>query len=227
MSIFSSIFETVGTMGPQDFITCIGSALAAGLILAGLYMFRNRHTDSMAVTIALLPAIVSVVIMAVSGDIGAGIAVAGAFSLVRFRSAPGSARDIAAIFIAMAAGLLIGMGFIAYALLFSVIIGLVFFALNAANFGGKASGDCEKTLRITIPEDLDYNSEIDSVIGEYTVSHELTSVRSVNMGSMFKLTYKVSLKDPSKQKEFIDRIRVRNGNLEVALMHQEAERNGL
>ena len=227
MSIFDSVISTTESLGPQGFLICIGAALAAGMLLSGLYIIRNRHTDSYAVTVAVLPAIVSVVIMAVSGDIGAGIAVAGAFSLVRFRSAPGSAREIAVLFLAMASGLLCGMGYIAYALLFAGIVGTVLFALTTFNFGGVREDAAERVVRITIPEDLDYNSEIESVIGEYASEYELTSVRSVNMGSMFRLTYRVSLKDLSKQKEFIDRVRVRNGNLEVAVLRQETEHTGL
>lgn len=134
MSIFDSIIETAGTLGPQEFLISIGSALVAGLLLSGLYIFRNRHSGSFAVTVVCLPAIVSAIIMAVSGNIGAGIAVAGAFSLVRFRSAPGSAKEIAVLFVAMAAGLLCGMGYIAYALLFTVIVGVVFFALTTFDF---------------------------------------------------------------------------------------------
>ncbi len=226
-SIFDSIFSTVDTMGPQEFLICIIAALLAGFLISGLYMFRNTHSTSFAMTIALLPAVVCVVIMAVSGDIGAGIAVAGAFSLVRFRSAPGSAKEIVVIFVSMACGLLIGMGFIAYALLFAVIIGLVFFALSTLNYGATKVSEGARKVNITIPEDLDYNSEIENILAEYTTEYELIKVRSVNMGSMFKLSYRVTMKDPAQTKEFIDRIRVRNGNLEVAVLREETEKIGL
>ena len=139
MSIFDNIIEAAGSVGPQEFLLCIASALVSGLILSGLYMYRNRHSGSYAVTVVCLPAIVSAIIMAVSGNIGAGIAVAGAFSLVRFRSAPGSAKEIAVLFLAMASGLLCGMGYIAYALLFAVSVGLIFFILTAMDFGGRIS----------------------------------------------------------------------------------------
>ena len=227
MGIFDSLFESVDSMGPQEFIICIAAALLAGFMISGIYIFRNKHSDSFAITVAVLPAVVCVVIMAVSGDIGAGIAVAGAFSLVRFRSAPGSAKEIVVIFLAMASGLLIGMGFLAYAMVFAVIIGLVIFALTSVDFGKLKSHQTDKVLRITIPEDLDYGSELEEVIGQYTTAHELTSVKSVNMGSMFRLTYSVTLKDENAQKQFIDDLRVRNGNLEVAILKNEERTSGL
>ena len=226
-SIFDSLFNSVDSMGPQEFIICVAAALAIGFVISAIYMFRNNYSKSFALTIAILPAIVAVVIMVVSGDIGAGIAVAGAFSLVRFRSAPGSAKEIVIIFLAMATGLLIGMGFLAYAAIFAVIIGLVILVCNTMKFTEKKPEQAEKVLRVTIPEDLDYSSDIDSVIDEYTSSMELVSVKTVNMGSMFKLTYNITLKDPSKQKELMDKIRVRNGNLEVALMRRDLVESNL
>ncbi len=226
-SIFDSLFDSVDSMGPQEFIICVAVALAIGAVISVIYMFRNNYSKSFALTIAILPAIVAVVIMVVSGDIGAGIAVAGAFSLVRFRSAPGSAKEIVIIFLAMATGLLIGMGFIAYAAIFAAIIGLVILVCNTMKFTERKTEQAEKVLRITIPEDLDYTSDIDSVIDEYSSSMELVSVKTVNMGSMFKLTYNVTLKDLSKQKELIDKIRVRNGNLEVALMRRDTVESNL
>lgn len=226
-SIFDSLFSSVDTMGPQEFIICIGFALLIGFVIAGIYMFRNNYSNSFALTIALLPAIVCVVIMVVSGDIGAGIAVAGAFSLVRFRSAPGSAKEIVVIFLAMATGLLVGMGLLAYAGVFAVVICLVILASNLVKFGEKRVKNVDKVIRVTVPEDLDYNSEIDELIQEYTSEMELVSVKSVNMGSMFKLTYNVTLLDESKQRELIDKIRVRNGNLEVAVMRREMTKPGL
>ena len=227
MSIFDNIIEAAGSVGPQEFLLCIASALVSGLILSGLYMYRNRHSGSYAVTVVCLPAIVSAIIMAVSGNIGAGIAVAGAFSLVRFRSAPGSAKEIAVLFLAMASGLLCGMGYIAYALLFAVSVGLIFFTLTAIDFGGKREKNEERIVKIVIPEDVDYVTEIEPVLDDYTVSHELISVRSANMGSMYKLKYKVTMKDLAQQKELIDKVRVRNGNLEVAVIREETEHQGL
>ena len=226
-SIFDSIFASADTMGPQEFMICIASALVMGFVISGIYMFRNRHSESFALTVALLPAIVCVVIMAVSGDIGAGIAVAGAFSLVRFRSAPGSAKEIAVIFLSMAVGLLVGMGFVAYAVIFGAVLCLVMLACTSAGFGGSKGDSDGRIVKVTVPEDLDYNSEIDSLIEDYTRSSELVEVKSANMGSMFRLTYRVVMKDPSQQRELIDKIRVRNGNLEVAVLREDTVRSGL
>lgn len=225
--IFDSIINTAESIGPVEFLICIGSAIVMGFAISLIYIYKNNHSDSFALTIALLPTIVAVVIMVVSGDIGAGIAIAGAFSLVRFRSAPASAKEIAIIFMAMATGLLIGMGFLAYAALFAAIVCLVIIAATSVNFGKPRTNTADKEIRITIPEDLDYNSEIDSLLEEYTSSCELLSVKTTNMGSMFRLRYKVTLKDESQQKELIDKIRVRNGNLEVAILRQDMQTGGL
>ena len=227
MSIFDSIFATTGSVGPQEFLISMVSALVAGMILSGLYIIRNRHTDSYAITVACIPPIVAVVIMAVSGNIGAGIAVAGAFSLVRFRSAPGSAKEMAVIFLSMASGLLCGMGYIAYALIFAVFVGLVFFILTTFNYGGGGKNRADRIVKVTVPEDMDYGSEIEPVLDDYTSSYELVSVKSVNMGSMLKLKYKATMNDLSKQKEFIDKVRVRNRNLEVAVLREETDTKGL
>ena len=220
--IFDSIISTVDSIGPLEFLICIGSALIMGFAISLIYIYRNKHSDSFALTVALLPTIVAVVIMVVSGDIGAGIAIAGAFSLVRFRSAPASAKEIAIIFMAMATGLLIGMGFLAYAALFAAIVCMVILAATSVNFGKPRTSDMDKEIRITIPEDLDYNSEIDTLLAEYTSSCELLSVKTTNMGSMFKLNYDVVLKDASREKEMLDMIRTRNGNLEIAISNQDS-----
>jgi len=223
IDLFASIFDSVETMGPLEFLACVGAALVIGFATSAIYAYKNEHTTGFALTIGVLPAIVAVVIMVVSGDIGAGIAVAGAFSLVRFRSAPGTAKEIVVIFLAMASGLLIGMGFIAYAAIFAAIICAVM--LLFSNFGPKMGlkNASDKIVKVTVPEDLDYSTEIDGVLEKFTDKMSLVSVKSVNMGSMFRLTYRVTLKDPSRQKDLIDQIRVRNGNLEVAVMQEETD----
>jgi uncharacterized membrane protein YhiD involved in acid resistance len=224
--IFASIFDTVSGMGPVEFLTCVGSALAIGFAISAIYSFRNKHSKGFALTIGVLPAIVSVVIMAVSGDIGAGIAVAGAFSLVRFRSAPGSAKEIAVIFLAMACGLLIGMGLVAYSAIFAAIVCAVILMFSV--FRKEADGSETKMVKITVPEDLDFTTEIDPIISECTESMELVEVKSVNMGSMFRLTYDVRFREDADQKAMIDKVRIRNGNLEVAVVRKDfAESRGL
>ena len=167
-------------------------------------------------SLAMLPAIVCLVVMMVSGSIGAGVAVAGTFSLVRFRSAAGSAREICAVFLVMAVGIACGMGYIGYALLFTLIMSTVLLLYNRCGFGLAKNAELNKTLRITIPEDLDYGGVFDDIFEEYTSSHTLQSVKTTNMGSLFKLTYDLTLKRPGCEKAFIDALRCRNGNLEIS-----------
>ena len=224
--LFQGLFDTnsISNINFTDFFLCIGCSLLVGLILAFGYMYRSRYTRSFILTLALLPAIVCVIIMMVNGNVGAGVAVAGAFSLVRFRSAPGSAREIGAIFIAMGAGLIAGMGYLAYAVLFSLILGLITMLYTAIRFGDRRR---YKTLHITIPEGLDYTGVFDPVLQEYTSEYTLTQVKTTNMGSLFKLTYDLILRDPSKEKKFIDELRCRNGNLEISVSYQETVAAGL
>ena len=158
--------------------------------------------------------------MMVNGNVGAGVAVAGAFSLVRFRSVPGTAKEIGTLFLAMGAGLIAGMGYLAYALLFAVIMCTIFVICNRLDFGSRKNAAVYKTVSITIPEDLDYSCVFDDVFAEYTRSSELVRVKTTNMGSMFRLTYDISLKDITKEKEFVDKLRCRNGNLEITVSKQ-------
>ena len=202
------------------FLLCMLFALISGLIMAFGYTVKNRYTKSFVLTIALLPAIVCVVIMVVNGNIGAGIAVMGAFSLIRFRSAPGTAKEIIMIFSAMGAGLLAGMGSLIISVIFSVILTLIFILYNCLTLG-KGGREKFKVLTVTIPEDLDYSEIFDDIFAEYTSSHELIKVKTTNMGSMFRLTYNVSLKDPKKEKAMIDMIRERNGNLDITVSVQD------
>lgn len=207
-----------------DFLICLAVALAAGAFLGFAYSFRGRATKSFIVTLALLPSAVGVVIMLVNGNLGAGVAVAGAFSLIRFRSSPGTAREIVSIFLAMCVGLAIGMGYVGYAVLFAVIMGAIFLILNIVGIWERRAPK-EKLLRITIPEDLNYTDVFEDLFNEYTTKHETVSVKTTNMGSMFKLTYHVTLKDLSREKQFIDELRCRNGNLEIALSDREESYN--
>ena len=229
--MFDSLFATSttttsGTIDVIPFVTCIAASLGLGLLLSLIYCYRNRHTKSFAVTLALLPAIVCVVIAMVNGNVGAGVAVAGAFSLVRFRSAPGSARDIAFIFLAMVVGLAAGMGYVGYALLTTVIIGGAYLLYQLVGLGGHRGGG-DRTLHITVPEDLDYTGLFDDVLARYTTYHELVNVKTTNMGSLYKLTYDIGLADLSASRAFIDELRCRNGNLEIALTQQVAGNEGL
>lgn len=221
-NLFRGIFDTdmtqVITLG--DFLLCVGCSLVIGLMMALAYSFRSRCTKSFTVTLAVLPAVVCVVIMMVNGNVGTGVAVAGAFSLVRFRSAPGTAREISALFVAMGAGLIAGMGYLGYGMLFAVIMCIAMILYNLLGFGAKKA-ESYKVLNITIPEDLDYSDVFAPVLKDYTRSYELVRVKTTNMGSMFRLTYELEMNRDADEKEMIDKLRCRNGNLEITVSRQE------
>ncbi len=222
-TFFQGIFDThyISVIELSDFLLCLGVSLVIGLMLAGCYMYRSRYTKSFVVTLALLPAVVCVVIMMVNGNVGAGVAVAGAFSLVRFRSVPGTAKEIGMLFLSMGAGLVAGMGYLGYAALFTVILGGATMLYSHVNLGKGKRADLHKVLGVTIPEDLDYSQVFDDIFDKYTTACELVKVKTTNMGSLFRLTYHITLKDVSKEKEMLDAIRCRNGNLEVSVSRQE------
>ena len=228
-NLFKGVFDSdiTAVISVTDFLLCLAVALVSGLLMALAYMYRTRYTKSFVVTLALLPAVVCVVIMMVNGNVGTGVAVAGAFSLVRFRSVPGTAKEICTLFLAMGAGLIAGMGYLGFSLLFAGIMCLVFVLYNRLDFGAKKNSAIFKTLTITIPEDLDYSGVFDDVFAEFTRSYDLVRVKSTNMGSMFKLTYNVMLRDATREKEMIDSIRCRNGNPEISVSKQETGGNEL
>lgn len=195
------------------FLICTAASLVLGIGLAFVSQFRARSTQSFAVTLAILPMVVQVVIMLVNGNIGAGVAVAGAFSLVRFRSAPGTAREIGVLFLGMAIGLATGMGYVGLAALTFVIVSTALLALTALRLGQKDAG--ERLLKITIPEDLDYEGLFDDLFVQYTTSHTLVRVKTSNMGTLYELEYRITLRSESIPKEFLDALRCRNGNLNI------------
>lgn len=222
-TIFGGIFDTQNTavITVSQFMLCLMVALLIGLLLAWVYTYRNRYTKSFLMTLAVLPAVVCVVIMMVNGNIGTGVAVAGAFSLVRFRSVPGTAKEIAAIFLAMCTGLIAGMGYLGYAVLFALVLSGVMLVYGRFDFGSSKNAAKYKVLHITIPEDLDYTGVFDEILSKYTVSHELVQVKTTNMGSLFRLTYNLELKGAEAEKEMIDKLRCRNGNLEISVSYKE------
>ena len=221
--LFKGLFDTDATtvIALGDFMLCLSISLIMGIILSACYAFRSRCTKSFLFTLALLPAVVCVVIMMVNGNIGTGVAVAGAFSLVRFRSAPGTAKEIGALFLAMGAGLIAGMGYLGYAVLFALLMGLVTIGYNAICFKGIGSANSAKTLTITIPEDLEYTDVFTDIFQKYTIKQELVRVKTTNMGSMYRLTYHITLKADANEKAMIDDLRCRNGNLEISVSPQE------
>lgn len=195
------------------FLICTAVSLVLGIAMALISMYRTKCSQSFAVTLAVLPAIVQIVIMLVNGNVGAGVAVAGAFSLVRFRSVPGTAREIGVIFLAMALGLATGMGYVVLAAVFFVIIAAGLFLLTKLGFGTRHTD--ERLLRITIPENLDYDGLFDDLFATYTTAHTLERVKTANMGTLYELQYRVTLRDAQVPKAFLDALRCRNGNLNI------------
>ncbi len=211
----SSVLDTIltGDITWEILLTCTATSLVLGVVCAIVFMFRNTYTKSFVITLALLPAIVQTVIMLVNGNLGTGVAVMGAFSLVRFRSVPGSAREICSLFLAMALGLATGMGYIGIAVFLAVVLNLVQVLLVLSKFGEGVSE--EKELKITIPESLDYTGIFDDIFVTHTRRAELMRVKTSNMGSLYELCYRVTLKNRNTEKQMIDEIRCRNGNLTI------------
>lgn len=197
----------------RAFLICTAVSLVLGVLTGMLCMFKNRCSQSFVLALAVLPAVVQVIIMLVNGNIGTGVAVAGTFGLVRFRSASGTAREISLIFLAMAIGLATGMGYVALAALLFLILAAFLLLLEVARFG--AGAENERSLKITIGEDLDYDGLFDDLFQTYTTSHELERVKTTNMGTLYELEYKVVLKDEHSTKSFLDALRCRNGNLNI------------
>lgn len=224
---FSSLFTVTGSMTLSAFLICVLAALALGVVMALVYTFRSTYTRSFVVTLALLPAIVCVVIMMVGGNLGAGVAVAGTFSLIRFRSVPGTAKEICAIFLSMAVGLACGMGYPVFAAVFAVLMCLVILLLTVLNFGGHKNTQLRKVLRITVPEDLDYTGVFDDLLSKYTSQAELIAVKTTNLGSLNRLTYALVLKKAGTEKALIDELRCRNGNLEISISVQTQDEREL
>lgn len=227
--MLSSIYSTDALLSSFDltsFLACLACAFACGIGLAVLYSIRSRHTLSFVCTLGVLPAIVAVVIGLVDGDVGAGVAVAGAFSLVRFRSIPGSAKDIGFVFLAMCVGLACGMGYLTLALLCTVLIGGAYTLFNVLG-EKRVVSNLERTLRITVPEDLDYTALFDDVLDKYVIKRTLMQVKSANMGSLYKLTYNVVLRATASERDMINDLRCRNGNMEVSLSFAEVTNNEL
>jgi hypothetical protein len=211
------------------FLICMLLAVILGLVQAYIYTIKNKYSKSFVTTLVLLPVAVCMIVLLVNNNLGVAVAVAGAFTLVRFRSVPGTGKEITAIFISMVTGVTLASWQtynIEYALLFTVIGSGLLLLLNTTNLLSKANKK-ELILKVTIPEMLNYTTIFEDLFEKYTSSYEKRAVKSVNMGSMFKVTYSVVLKDPKQEKEFIDDIRTRNGNLEVSLYEDSYMENTL
>ena len=223
--MFDSIYTSAVT--PVQFFLMAGVALAVGLLYAWIMSFRIRSTKRFFTVIALIPFVVSAVITFVNGNIGAGVAIGGAFALIRFRSAQGSADEIATILIAMGAGIAFGMGYLTYGVLILLCLAVLFLLLSLAPLFEHKSMSEDQLLKITIPESLEYNGTFDDIFAHYLKKVESTGVKTTGMGSMFRLSYKVQMKNPAEEKAFIDELRTKNGNLEISLLPYTEVQNQL
>ena len=223
--MFDSVYSSAVT--PAQFFLMSGAALVSGFVFSWIMSFHVRSTKRFFIVSTLIPFVVGAVITFVNGNIGAGVAIGGAFGLIRFRSAQGSADEIAAILAAMGSGIAFGMGYIAYGVIILIAMAVLFLALSRADVfahGGMAE---DRLLRITIPETLEYGGAFDDAFGRYLKNAENVGVKTVGMGSMFRLSYKIRMKDQNEEKAFIDELRQRNGNLEITVLPYTEQANQL
>ena len=223
--MFDSIYSS--TVTASEFFFMALAALASGVLFAFLMSFRIRSTKRFFIVSALVPFIVGAVITFVNGNIGAGVAVGGAFSLIRFRSAQGSADEIAAILIAMGAGIAFGMGYLGYGVVILLCLSVLFLLFSLLPIFEHKSMAKDKLLRITIPESLEYHDVFDDTFAHYLKSYESVGVKTTGMGSMFRLSFKIQMKDPAEEKALIDELRTKNGNLEIAILPYQDVQNQL
>ncbi len=220
--MFESIFTDTSSLTYTEAAICIGASVFLGIVISLVYMIRNTYSKGFVMTIAMLPLIVQIVILMVNGNLGVGVAVMGAFSLVRFRSLPGTAREICAIFMSMAIGLATGTGYITFSFAVTVIFCAILLIFNLTSFGSpEKSSIC--SLKITIPEQLNMNDVFNEIFDKYLNSCSLERVKTTNLGSLFELTYRVRFKDEKTQKAFIDELRTKNGNLPIVCARLQSE----
>jgi hypothetical protein len=221
----SILNETASNVTAMQMVICTVVSLILGMGIAGIHRYRNKSSQSFLMTLTILPMIVQMIIMMVNGNLGTGVAVMGAFGLVRFRSMPGDAREINSIFLAMAVGLANGMGYIGIAVLLVLVAGIM--TVVFLEIPDKNDGLLRKELKVTIPEDLDYTGIFDDIFTKYTKKAELVRVKTVNMGSLYELCYQVELKGQEIEKAMLDEIRCRNGNLTVVCGRRDTQTGGL
>lgn len=222
-SIFSNTAAQTLTLGST--LAILFSALALGVFISLTYMFTHKKEEygsGFAIALIMLPAIIAMIILLVGNNVARAFSLAGAFSLIRFRSAPGDAKDIAYVFFTLGVGLACGMGYIGYAALFAIILCGVMFALVKMNYGGKDTMPLR--LKIVIPEDLDYQGVFDDILQEYTSTCKLARIKTAEFGSLFEISYDITMKDMADTKPFIDKLRSRNGNLNIVLTMREDNR---
>lgn len=222
--LFNDVF-TGTTINPASMFGAIGVGLVLGLILAKVYQYKTVYSKSFMMTLVMLPTLIAIVIFLVNGSLGAGVAVMGAFSLIRFRSAPGGAKELLAIFLAMTIGIAVGMGYLVFASVFTVIMSVVMLLLETVNFGQMKHS--MRQVTVVIPESLDYETVFDDIFQKATNYVELANVKTSDMGSLFKIKYIVQLNGTMTEKELMDALRTRNGNLEIAISRYVTKENEL
>ncbi|MEZ7606072.1 DUF4956 domain-containing protein [Streptococcus sp. 27098_8_113] len=222
--LFYDIF-TDTAVDPAMMLLAIGVSLLLGLVVAKVYQFKTVYSKSFVMSLALLPTLIAIVIFLVNGSLGAGVAVMGAFSLIRFRSAPGGAKELVSIFLVMTIGIAIGMGYLVFATVFTLIMSLVMLLLEVVNFGQMKHS--MRQLTVVIPESLDYESIFDDIFNKAVNHVELANVKTSDMGSLFKIKYILQLNGQMTEKELIDALRTRNGNLEIAISRYITKENEL
>ena len=214
--MFDSIYSYSVT--PAQFFTMAAAALITGVLFSWILSFRIHSSKRYFLVVSLLPLIVAAVITFVNGNIGAGVAVGGAFGLIRFRSAQGSADELVGILISMGSGIAFGMGYVAYGVMILIGLAMIYFLLSCVPLFEHTGMAKEQLLRVTIPESLEYNGAFDEIFNRYLKKHESAGVKTTAMGSMFRLSYKITMKNPDEEKQFIDELRTKNGNLEIAIL---------
>ncbi len=212
---FDFLMTSLRMTSAENVLLGLVCALVMGLLVSMVYMFRSTYTKSFVMTLVMLPAITQVIIVLVNGNVGTGLAIMGAFSLVRFRSVPGSAREIGSLFLAMSLGLFVGSGYIWLGFAFLLVMGVAMLVMSLTPFGLPRRE--MKALKISVPENLDYDGLFDDLLNKYCKPWSLERVRTTNMGSLYELTFHVTLAKDIKTKEMFDELRCRNGNLPIAL----------
>ena len=220
--MLESIFTNPITL--TQILMTIGSALAAGILMALVFSYKSRSSSSFAITVAVLPMTMAVVVLVINGNLGVAVAVAGGFALVRFRSIAGTGREISAIFIDMTIGVILGMGYIGVAAIFFVIAALVILILSGTGFGSRTH---EKLLKVTIPEDYDYTDLFDDIFEKYNTKAKIERIKTTNMGSLIDVTYRMNMQTATVPKEMLDELRTRNANLTIMIANAESANDAL
>lgn len=215
----NSIMEaTTSGLSIKSGLICMMVSIILGIVIALVHKNTSKYSKNFLITLGLLPILVQAVIMLVNGNLGTSVAILGAFSLVRFRSLPGNSKEITSVFFAMVVGLAVGVGYVTFAICLTVIASILMLVLSKSSFG-EQSGKIKK-LKVTIPENLDYTEIFDDIFSKYLKKYDIEKVKTTNMGSMYEIIYNVHMNNDMNEKEFIDELRVKNGNLPIVLQRE-------